>query len=185
MDHLVDAALDPNGLDFGFAVLRRGYAEPLMQNPRVVPIDSRIWLHANKATPEGYFLMGYPHEWISHSECRREPERKRRVVRFGIAAFPLDRIDDKGGEANEGLGDFWGHPECFYAKTIDDAVGSAESTDGFGGVSGGPVFSIERSNGRLVYRLFGIQGSALGRYVRAGAVGPISVILDHLLGADQ
>jgi len=56
--------------------------------------------------------------------------------------------------------EFWNDPKAFYGQIIPFAEGSEFQPISVKGMSGGPLFSVERDpSGRIGYRLYGIQRS--------------------------
>jgi hypothetical protein len=55
---------------------------------------------------------------------------------------------------------FWNDPEAFYGQILPFVEGSKYQPASLQGMSGGPLFSLERDpSDRIRYRLFGIQRS--------------------------
>jgi hypothetical protein len=89
--------------------------------------------------------------------------------------MPVERIERREPVCK---GDFWDHPTSFYGRIIDQADG--DDLARIEGMSGGPLFSIERTpEGRMKFRLFGVQSSWLPekRIIRAESLVDFANIL--------
>ena len=177
--------LDPNGFDFGFVLLRLGYAAPLLNTRSLEPLDSTIWLNHESATPEGFLLVGYPDEWIDKEPSKKDNDSGTVTIKFGIACLPAERIEDRGEQANDFLSSFWGREDCFYGQLVPYSNGRNNVVNKIDGMSGGPILSIERHNNQIRYRLYGIQSRWFKdkRIIRAAHIKPISFVLDEFTKA--
>ena len=180
LDSVVMFQADPDGLDFGIIWLRPAYALPILNNPKMQFMDKEIWRNHERASPEGFYVIGFPYKW----NIFQEPNGGKGLLTTGIACFPATRIGDRGEDANEGTDRFWGHPEGLYLQLEPFADTGTYCTEKIEGMSGGPVVSVERNAvGQLVYRLYGVQSAWLpqSRIARAVQIGAIVHVIDEPL----
>ncbi|MCH8823003.1 MAG: hypothetical protein IH984_05785 [Planctomycetes bacterium] len=182
---LSTVCIDPKGFDFGFVLLSPGYAVPLLSTRTLEPLDSTIWLNHESATPEGFLLVGYPGEWIENEPNKNDNASGTMTIKFGIACLPAERIEDRGEQTNNFLSSFWGREDCFYGQLVPYSNGRSDVVNNIGGMSGGPLLSVERHNNQIRYRLYGIQSCWFKdtRIIRAAHIEPISFVLDEFTKA--
>jgi hypothetical protein len=162
------------GMDFGVVALTGLDRDNLIGGGRVVVMTEQIWKNLHLAQPEGYYIVGYPQEWLEIRRERLDEKRVRGSARANLACVPLERIEPPpdGQPAS-----FWNDPEAFYGRILPFADDAAGQPGSIVGMSGGPVLSIERDfGGDLRYRLFGIQSKWLERSRRVRAE-PIHTIV--------
>lgn len=141
-------------IDFGAMGLKGADARVLLANSSARPIAEEMWSGLDDLEPEGFYVVGHPDEAI---ECTLEalPGKKiRQTLRSAVKALPAERVDpsslDIPGYADD--------PDLAYFRLLPFAGESSPEHINVKGMSGGPVFSIERTeDGELRYRLFGIQ----------------------------
>lgn len=145
-------------IDFGFVHIT-GLDEANIRNSNQLQILSeRIWLNIDRAEPEGFYVLGYPKEWIKIDK-QQSNGRTTWSATLNLSCLPIQRVPYKAD-----TGEFWADPEGFYGKImpfVEKAGGQPASPVG---MSGAPLFSLERGfdeNGelRIGYYLFGIQRS--------------------------
>lgn len=141
--------------DFGAILIRKGYAAPILANPKIVPLTPEIWWHHKTSRPDGFYVVGHPREWCELQEVARSRKGRFYFAASALACIPVDRISpDPGDVQNE----FWAHPDAFYGQVLPVMKSKLEPLRSIKGTSGGPIFSIERTpDNHLKYRLFGIQ----------------------------
>jgi len=182
---LVMGALERDGIDVGFVAINPLLLASFEANPNVRFCDPGIWLGHDAANPEGYYVLGYPKEWIEPTGKFKEKDGQlRRTIRMGVACLPVTPIEDQGTAANPPVGSpFWGSEYCMYAQLRPYSDSKQNLVENIDGMSGGPVLSVERSTeGRLKYRLFGIQSAwqAGPRIVKATRVAVLDALVDHI-----
>ena len=168
-------------VDFGVAVLRKGYVDPITANPRFRPLTPIIWHRREEAEPEGYYIAGIPEEWVEVREIGRRGGEVLRKATMGIACVPVERIKRRTGEEPK---DFWNHPGAFYGQLLPIHLENGVPLGSIKGMSGGPVFSIERTKDRqFKYYLFGIQSAWLAseRIIRAAPIEHVEGVINKLL----
>ena len=156
---------DPEGCDFGAIGLRMNVAALLRCNPYTRFLTSDIWKGRDVSAPDGMYVVGHPYVWNRFHEERDGGGS----LKTNVACLPAVPIEDRGKDANEGTTSFWGHRDCFYGQLIPFINTNELLVSDIRGMSGGPIFSIHREQGKLVYRLQGMQGSILGRDLIRGA----------------
>ncbi len=145
------------GVDFGAIGITGLDAENMLNNNRTQVITELIWKNLHLAKPEGYYVLGYPQEWIKHEEEQLSDNRILNLFRVNLACLPVRRIEYRGDIHTK---EFWNDPEAFYGQIIPFVDEPEYQPASVGGMSGGPLFSIERDpSDRIRYRLFGIQRS--------------------------
>ncbi len=180
--HLVGSFCDTDGLDFGIVLLTRHDARLMNENPNIEFLTPEVWRGHEIADPEGFYVMGFPREWL-HINATSATDDHSYTVKSEVACLPADRIEDRGKNANTGILDFWERNECFYGQLLSFADRFEHPVDNIEGMSGGPIFSVERTEeSRIRYRLFGIQSHWLNesRIVRAGKMEEIAKILEGI-----
>ena len=143
-----------NGLDIGAIIPSVLDAGNLRKNKKVVPVNARIWKNLSQANPEGYYAIGFPRPWSTHSQ-KLLPNRKiLHSVKADLACLPLKEVTPPPEFADNPI---WSDPTAFYGKILPFTDDANFQVDDVKGMSGGPILSVEReSNGGIVYRLVGI-----------------------------
>lgn len=145
------------GIDFGVADITGLDRENILRNDRVEIMTEQGWKNLHLAKSEGYYLIGYPKEWVETREERLPNNRILGSVLANAACVPVERIAYLGPHPTK---EFWNHPEAFYGRIVPYSDESGHQPDNIKGMSGGPLISIERTpNQEVRYRLFGIQRS--------------------------
>jgi hypothetical protein len=145
-------------IDFGFAHIT-GLDEANIKNGNQVQILSEQgWRNIHRAKPEGFYIIGYPKEWIQV----KLPDGKGQTMgtaTINLSCLPIQRVPFK-----EDGGSFWKDPDGFYGKITSFVDLDGGQPNSPVGMSGAPLISLERGldeNGeeRIRYYLFGIQRS--------------------------
>jgi hypothetical protein len=145
-------------IDLGFAHIT-GLDEANIKNGNQVQILSEQgWRNIHRAKPEGFYVIGYPKEWIQVRLPDGEGQTMGTAI-ISLSCLPIQRVPFK-----EDGGSFWKDPKSFYGKVMpfkDLDGGQPKSPLG---MSGAPLISLERGfdeNGeeRIRYYLFGVQRS--------------------------
>ena len=143
-------------IDFGAILIRPGFAAPLLANQNVRPLTPETWYGLEKAKPEGYYIVGFP-EVFANTRCiGGDRGREDYVASAPLVCLPMEPIER---QVNGEPASFWEDPHALYGKLVPFSEGTTpENLANITGMSGGPVFSIERDpQGKLLYRLYGIQ----------------------------
>ena len=167
------------GMDFGVVALTGFDEANIINGGRVMVMTDQIWKNLHLAQPEGYYIIGYPQEWLEIRQERLNDKQVRGSATANLAFVPVERVEPPtdGQPAS-----FWDDPEAFYGQILPFADNSTAQPDNIIGMSGGPVLSIERdSTGNLRYRLFGIQSRWLeqSRRVRAEPIHKIVAMMNE------
>ena len=145
------------GVDFGAIRIIGLDAQTILNNNRTQVITELIWKNMHLAKPEGYYILGYPQEWTEHYDVQLSDNQIFNLLRMKLACLPVRQIEYRGDIWNK---EFWNDPKAFYGQIIPFAEGSEFQPISVKGMSGGPLFSVERDpSGRIGYRLYGIQRS--------------------------
>jgi len=167
------------GMNFGVVAIAGLDETNIVNGGRVLVMTEQIWKNLHLAQPEGYYIVGYPKEWLEVRKERLTDNQVRGSAIANLACVPVERIDPPTAGQPES---FWDDSEAFYGQILpfaDDLTGQPESIVG---MSGGPVLSIERDlDGNLRYRLFGIQSKWLprSRKVRAEPIHKVVAMMNE------
>jgi hypothetical protein len=150
-------SFEPHGIDFGWMPFGAA-SQMLIANEKLAPIDEVAWYKHEEAAPEGYYLVGFPLEWWHpFSAIVADKRRATAQLHAQLAVVPLEMIEPEPPLLK---GDFWDHPTCYYARKLPLTSNHGKVLADIQGTSGGPIFSIERTeSGRMKYRLYGIQSA--------------------------
>lgn len=143
------------GLDFGAIALPLLEKLNLQANNQVTVMDERIWRNLKHASPEGYYVIGYPRIWNDFKETPTEGNRVLRSLKANLACLPIQPVHPPADADND---PFWYNEGAFYGKVLRFPDMPAFKVEDIAGMSGGPILSIERTpEAQFAYRLVGIQ----------------------------
>ena len=165
-------------LDFGAVALVGFDKANLLRCGRVLPMTEQSWTNLHLAQPEGYYLIGYPQQWLEVRRRRKSSRMVQASATGNIVCLPMMRIERPKPVPP---GSFWRFPEGFYAQILPFADRPNGQPDDIAGMSGGPILSVERdSHAQLRYRLFGIHSAWLPRkrIIRAEPIHKVASIID-------
>jgi hypothetical protein len=165
------------GIDFGAVAIMGLDAANIVAGGRVVAITEEIWRNLEVARPDGYYLIGYPQPWVSATSRLAGDGSTHWSIRADLSCVPLRRIErpPKGTSGYSGR-----NKDAFYGQILPFLDGEGYQPDTVSGMSGGPVFSVERDPREGIrYRLFGIQSTwwRESRVVRAESIGRILALI--------
>jgi hypothetical protein len=141
-------------LDFGIVVPSVLDAGNLLSNPSVEIIEESIWRNLSQAEPEGYYAIGYPKSWTTHSSKKVSTSKILHSVEARLAILPLRGISPPSSLSHIPE---WTDEDAFYGKILPFTDLPKFEVDDAKGMSGGPILSVERDpSGRIRYRLVGI-----------------------------
>lgn len=161
-------------IDFGYIRIRELEAELLKKNDELVTMDVNAIRNPNTISPEGYYIVGYPHEWVTVGRVPTNGGKTKVSYRADLACLPVRRI--QYSDIPESLKEAWTKEDNFYGKLLDFSTDTEAQPESIIGMSGGPMLSISRENGSIRYRLNGIQAS-WGRESRIVQVVPFDRVL--------
>ena len=142
------------GLDFGVIAFSDLEKQIISANKNISVMNEKIWKNLNKASPEGYYVIGYPRIWNIYKETPIESNKVLRSIKADLACLPLEPISPVANAEDP----FWDKKNAFYGKIIKYPDLEDFRIDDIVGMSGGPILSIERtSESKFAYRLVGIQ----------------------------
>ncbi|MCI0399682.1 MAG: hypothetical protein L0332_10950 [Chloroflexi bacterium] len=168
-----------SGIDFGTIAITGLDRENMIRNERLQIMTEQGWRNLHRARPEGYYIVGYPHEWGEYRQDARSGNQIMHSFRANLACLPVSRIDYR--EPTRSDDEFWSDPEAFYGQILSFADGTEYQPDDIRGMSGGPLLSVERDpSNEIRYRLFGIQRSWLrdSRLIRAEPIQHIAELIN-------
>lgn len=167
------------GSDVGLAFFRPNEHE-LVRRSGIRPFTIDEASSVTKPKPDGYYILGYPAEArVDHVEEDAESY----YVSFDAPLVCLASDLSLPPEYHDEPASFWGRESCLYGEVeLVDERGE-EVLRSIKGVSGGPVISLRRKNGRISYKLAGIQSSWLpeSKIVRVERVENVIVLLGAVL----
>lgn len=167
------------GIDFGFANITGLDRENILKNNRIKIMSEQGWKNLHIANPEGYYIIGYPKEWVETNEVRLPNNRILGSVLANAACIPVAQIEYPGKHPTK---EFWNDPGAFYGRMLPYSDEPGHQPQNIKGMSGGPLISIERTpNREFRYRLFGIQRS-WDENTRSIRVEPIENIISRMDG---
>lgn len=183
INSLNPVSIDSKGQDLGVVLFSKGYALPILHNPGVEFLDSRIWEYDGMEAPDSYMLLGFPYEWFDVNRRTQSELGARRKITYGAACLPVKSLEDLGAEANEGSSQFWGSSSCFYGQLVDFENEDCPIVSDIRGMSGGPIFTVKTCADGIRYYLWGIQGCWLEskRFIRGIHAAAIPIVLDTIV----
>lgn len=163
------------GIDFGVADISGLDRENILKNDQLEIMTQQGWKNLHLAKPEGYYILGYPQEWIEVEEKHISDNRILGSLWTNIACLPVQQIEYPGRHSGK---KFWDDPEAFYGRILPFSDEAGNQPIDIIGMSGGPLLSIERDKSKQIrYRLFGIQRS-WDKDTRSIRVEPIQNIIN-------
>lgn len=140
-------------IDVGYAIIRGFDADALSRNRNLRLVNDQLWSDLDSSTPEGYYLIGYPNTRMSVSLTRVAEKEDQKTLRTSLLCLPIQRIEHRRELQHI---DFWNDAEAFYGQILPSQ--EAHKLNRVTGMSGAPVFSIERLPDGNVFRgLIGLQ----------------------------
>ena len=168
-------------IDFGVINIALLERQCLKANKETIAINSEIWRNLNQASPEGYYIVGYPRAWNNYSEKRLEGNKILKSIWTNIACIPLLPI---APPSNTNDDPFWNSDGAFYGQLINYPDMEDFQIETISGMSGGPIFTIERTpNSQFAYRLAGLQSAwkPESKIIRGTPIDLIEKALDKWL----
>ncbi|SRR5258708_4208654 len=151
----------------------------IRSNENIRPIDGESLSNFRQIHPEGYHLVGFPNELAGDNGGAFEAS---------FLCLPVQKTEyNDNWRTYESRSDgSWNDPQDFYGQILSFAENLNGQPDSIKGMSGGPIFAIERNKlhvNKLFHRLIGIQSRWVPttRTIRAE---PIDQILPLLAGID-
>ena len=170
-----------SGLDVGVVIPSILDVGNILQNDKVIPINAKIWKNLSQANPEGYYAVGFPRPWSTHSQKPFSNHKTLHSVKADIVCLPLEEISPPSEFSDDPI---WSNSEAFYGKILPFTDDPKFEVDDVKGMSGGPILSVERdSDGQIRYRLVGVIQSwaAAQSIIRAEPIHRVSQVIDSWL----
>lgn len=168
----------PFGYDIGAASLRN-VELMLAGNPDLDFFDEQGWRNRENAAPEGFYLIGFPSDWHK-KRIQPTPQTFQAHITVELACVPVEKLERPSTPPNDpALAEFWNRPNAFFGRVLNATNNDNDPLSDIDGMSGGVLLSIERSDGKLRRRLFGIQSAWLPES-RITRVEPIEALADLL-----
>jgi hypothetical protein len=165
------------GLDFGAIALPLLEKHNILANKQLTVMNEIIWKNLKEASPEGYYVIGYPRIWNDFKETPAEGNKVLRSIKADIACLPLQLVSPPSGSDKDA---FWDNRNAFYGQIVRFPDMTNFRIDDIVGMSGGPILSIERTpEAKFAYRLAGIQvgWKPESEIVRAEPIDAIASVL--------
>ena len=180
LDELLANALSASDkkMDFGAIAIRGLNETNIRQNGHSLTMTDQAWKNIHLANPEGFYILGFPDPWFKVSERQVSENQVFGKATANISCLPVQRI--VGHPIEDG---FWSDSEAFYGQVLPFIDGGGFQPETIVGMSGGPLFSIERDkNDQFRYYLFGLQRSWLpdSRVIRAEPIQRMVAVMDSL-----
>ncbi len=175
-EHFV--AYSDSQADFGAVIIRDLYARQILANPNIKPITPELWLNHEKSHPDGHYLLGVPREVCSLREVGKSQGKVHFCSESYTVSVPIEQVEYKSSQVDN---PFWNDQDAFYGKVLDVLGPDGKPIQSIKGMSGGPIFSIERTpDDQLKYRLFGIQSKWLpdSRILKAESMVKVAKIIE-------
>jgi hypothetical protein len=167
------------GLDFGAIIIPFLESQNLLANEKVSVMEERIWKNLMLASPEGYYVAGFPRSWNEFNEKPVGENKILRSIKADIACLPVKPLKPPNNSEDD---HFWDKQGAFFGELLPFPDAPNLKVDNIEGMSGGPIFSIERTKDyKIAIRLVGIQSSwkpAFG-IVRAEPIDEIVEVLSE------
>ncbi len=168
--------IDEKGLDLSITMMRLLEVEFLIKGNRKVPITIDGWTLPPAWEPIGFGLVGAPASESSVAQLGKVGALVRTRSIVAVTWLPVKGIADRGTEGSS----FWGVPDAFYGELLGfDEI--ADRPDSIKGMSGGPIFGIDRD---FEYRLIALQSAQPNSgkpIIRGSPIEWVLQILDKLL----
>jgi len=141
------------GLDLGVVAIQGLDAGNIRANEAVRPLDERVWRTLRSTTIEGHYLIGFPSAWTEVTSRTERNATVRRRIKADIACLPVGVLPPD--ESDQGHG-----RKLFPAKVLPYLDMPEFEVDDIGGMSGGPLLSVGRTDkGQVAYRLVGLEAT--------------------------
>jgi hypothetical protein len=169
----------PLNYDVG-AVSLNDVKDMLLANRKLQIFREEGWRNRHSSQPEGYYLVGFPTDWCK-TEAKADKGHYNTGVHAELVCVPVEKVERPQGsdEIEKYVQD---HPDAFYGKVLTSVSNSGKPLADIDGLSGGMLLSIERRNGQMVYRLFGIQSAWFPkqRIIIAEPIEALTVMLERM-----
>jgi hypothetical protein len=139
--------------DFGTTILSQLEAELILKGNSIPLRFSEL---SSNQDPEGYYVVGYPSNFIKVDQRQIGKNTIRKELTAVLLCIPIKKVPYPGGDPSK---EFFNDPGAFYGNIVD-YPDDPEFKPNVKNMSGGPILSIERDpNGQIKYQLCGIQRS--------------------------
>jgi hypothetical protein len=164
--------------DLGVIRLEGLHLQTILSNHSNEWFTEKNWRNNNLSNPEGFFLVGYPTETMVCKNVKKS-DGNYSISKISCISNPVERIARKESEENE----FWKYPGWFYGKVLSMIKNDGTKLNNIEGMSGGPILGIESMpDGKIIYRLFGIQSHWFQRkYLRATPIENVIQRIDEAI----
>jgi hypothetical protein len=171
--------INNNEMDLGVIRLDGLYLQNILRNDSNKWLTEEVWRNNNLSNPEGFFLVGYPDE-TKVCENVKKSDGNYSISNICCITNPVERIARKDSEENE----FWNYPGWFYGKVLPITKDDGSKLNDIKGMSGGPILGIETTpDGKIIYRLFGIQSCwrPASKILRATPIENVIKLIDEVI----
>ena len=179
------SAISQYGSDWGCIALSHMYRELIASNPQVEPLQPEVWKGVEGSKPAGFHLVGMAAEVVKHEVVGTRNGKRLWRSEVTTQCLPVVKLADPIPDTDPS---FWDHPGDFFGQLTDFADIKIPIELNIKGMSGGPLFSIERDGeSGIRYRLVGVQSAWLKtpRVIRATNIGTIADTIEEFLEASR
>lgn len=135
-----------------------------------------IWENLEDDRPEGYYIVGYPRDSYLVPSNRVNQAHQSNQFKAYVFCIPISLTKRSDLPLDD---DFFSDRNALYGRIVESTPGYSVAIDSIKGLSGGPLFSVERVGERIKFKLHGITRSwrRSDSYVR---IEPVSRVIDEL-----
>jgi hypothetical protein len=142
-------------VDLGAVLLPALELAAIRANDKIVVLTEEIWRNIDAARPEGFYVVGYPDENVIIEPVRNIGDKTLMRAQADLSCLPVRRLSTNDTRWPSGIPK---SEDAFCGDIMPFVDTPEEQPNRIEGMSGGPVFSIQREpNGQIRYYLFGIQ----------------------------
>ncbi|MGA2071527.1 MAG: hypothetical protein ABSG97_09280 [Sedimentisphaerales bacterium] len=171
--------IDDKTMDLGVVRLEGLHLQTILSNHSNKWFTEENWRNNNLSNPEGFFLVGYPNETKVCKNVKKS-DGNYSISKISCISNPVERIARKESDENE----FWNYPDWFFGEALPITKDGCTKLNDIRGMSGGPILGIETTpDGKIIYRLFGIQSCWLpeSKILRATPIENVIKLIDEAI----
>jgi hypothetical protein len=177
---LLKTPIDIEGYDFGIVILRKIYADQILNVKENKPLTEIHWKLNDGFKAEGYYLVGLPTEFTKLDQTSSSSGGLEVRASSTLVSVPLT---EEGRVIHQSDGDFWQHENNFYGQVHPIRNDDKSLLTDISGMSGGPIFGVRRiDEDRFEYRIIAIQSSWFQKkFIRGTRFDKVIGILNRAL----
>jgi hypothetical protein len=177
---MLKTPIDIEGYDFGIVILRKIYADQILNVRENKPLTDVHWKFNDGFKAEGYYLVGLPTEFTKLDQTSSSSGGLDVKASSTLISVPLTEEDRALHQSDE---DFWQHENNFYGQIHSIHNDDKSLLTDISGMSGGPIFGVRRiDKDRFEYRIIAVQSSWLQKkFIRGTRFDTVIGILNRAL----